>query len=181
MKAFTLILVVVGTLFLADLSWRIWIWHSEALYRTQFRFESFYTNGAKVFGIEEAKTGRPLLVMFDTPDGEKPSEVSYFFHGTNILDIYLKKGESPLCKFIFHGPGKSQEWWMNLGGEPSFTARVSYDTNGDRSGYDVLYANAWHPIVRRGDHNGIIDDGQWQQLTVDTNTWTVEAASTNHF
>jgi len=168
MKAFTFILIVVGALVFADLGWRIWTWHSDAAYRAEFTFRSFYTNGAKVFGIEEAKTGRPLLVMFDTSDGEKPGEVSYFFQGTNVLDIYLKKGESPLYRFIFHGPEKSQEWWMNLGGAPSFNAQVSYDTNGDRSGFDVLYAREWRHVERRDGHNGVVIDGQWHQLSPNT-------------
>jgi hypothetical protein len=180
MKVFTFMLVVVGVLFLADVSSRIWIWHSEATYRAQFRFENFHTNGAEVFGIEEAKTGRPLLMTFNTADGEKPGEVSYFLQGTNVLDIYLKKGEQPRYRFIFHGLGKCEVWWMNLGGEPSFTERISYDTNGNRSDFEAWYAGAWHLVDRRDNHNGIVIDGQWHQLAFDTNgAWMID--TTNHF
>lgn len=168
MKTTTFILVGISALLLADLGLRIRTWHSDASFRAEFAFRHFYTNGAKVFGIEEAKTGRPLLVMFDTADGEKPGEMSYFLGGTNILDVYLKKGEPPLYRFIFHGPGKSQEWWMNLGGGPSFTARVSYDTNGDRSDYEAWYEGEWRHVDRRDGQNGVVIDGRWHQLSPNT-------------
>lgn len=80
MKTFKHILLVVGVLLvLADVSWRILIWRSEAPYRAQFKFGHFYTNGVACLGIEEAKTGKPVLIDWDFGDGEKPGEVSYFF------------------------------------------------------------------------------------------------------
>jgi hypothetical protein len=67
-------------------------------------------------------------------------------------------------------------WWLNEGGASSFTERISYDTNGDRSSFEIWYDNAWVPVDRRNDHNGIIINGQWHQLAFDTNgLWTIEA------
>ncbi|MCX6895254.1 MAG: hypothetical protein NTZ16_07105 [Verrucomicrobia bacterium] len=170
-----ILLAVVGLLVLADFSWRIWVWNSESSYRAQFKFGYFYTNGVACVGIEEAKTGKPLLINWDFGDGEKPGEVSYFFHGTNILDVYLKKDKPPRYRFIFHGPDKSEVWWMNIGGEPSFSERVSYDTNGNRSNFEVWYAETWHSVDRRNDTNGIVINGQWFRLKKDANgMWTTE-------
>ena len=47
-------------------------------------------------------------------------------------------------------------WWLNLGGEPSFTERISYDTNGNRSNFEAWYAGAWHQVDRRDEHNGVV-------------------------
>ena len=133
-------------------------------------------------GIEEAKTGKPVLIDLDFGDGEKPGEVSYFFHGTNILDIYLKKDEVPRYRFIFHGPGKSEVWWLNLaGGEPSFTERISYDTNGNRSNFAGL-GMLGHGIRLTGETSIMVWSltEQWHRLAFDTNgAWTIDA--TNHF
>jgi hypothetical protein len=79
-------------------------------------------------------------------------------------------------RVYFPGPGKSVTWWQNRGGAETFTQRVSYDTNGVVSRSEVLYDNAWHPVDRRDDKNGIIINGQWHQLGFDTNgMWTIEA------
>jgi hypothetical protein len=142
----------------------------------QFKFRIFYTNGVECVGVEDAKTGKPLLINWDFNDGVKPGEVSYFFEGTNVLNIYLKTNQSPRYRFIFHGPKKSEVWWLNEGGASSFTERVSYDTNGDRSSFEIWHDNSWYPVDRRNGHNGIVIIGQWHQLAFDTNgMWTTEA------
>ena len=181
MRTFKLTLLIgVFLLVLADIGWRVWMWHSEAPYRAQFKFDSLYTNGASVFAIHDARTDKLLLMTYDTADGEKPGELSYFLQGTNVLNIYLKKDKPPRYRFIFHGLGKSEIWWMNLGGELSFTERISYDTNGDRSDFEAWYAEAWHQVDRRDGHNGVVVDGQWHQLAFDANgAWTID--TTNHF
>jgi hypothetical protein len=163
---------IIGLLLLANLGWMSWNWHYNAGLRSaakQFKFGYFYTNGVACVGIEEAKTGKPLLIEWDFGDGEKPGEISYFFQGTNVLDVYLTKNKSPRYRFIFRGPEKSEVWWLNMGGGSSFTERVSYDTNGNRSSFEVWYAGTWHPVDRRNEHNGIVIDGLWHQLAFDTN------------
>jgi hypothetical protein len=109
MKTFKLTLLIgVFLLVLADIGWRVRIWHSEAPYRAHFKFDSLYTNSADIFVIRDARTDKTLLMTFDTADGEKPGEVSYFMEGTNVLNIYLKKDEPPRYRFIFQDiPGIS--------------------------------------------------------------------------
>jgi hypothetical protein len=169
-----ILLAVVGLLLLADISWRIWIWHSEAPFRAQFKFEYFYTNGVASFGIEDARTSKPLLINWDFGDGEKLGEVSYYFQGTNLLDIYLKTNQLPRYRFIFHGPEKSEIWWLDRRGVGSFTERIFYDTNSDLSKHEVWYNESWQTVDRRNEKNGIVINGQWNQLAFDTNgNWTI--------
>jgi|SRR5665213_3437322 len=170
--------IIIGLLLLINLGWMSWNWHCNAGLRSadkQYKFGYFYTNGVACIGIEEAKTGKPLLIEWDFGDGEKPGEVSYFFHGTNVLDIYLKKDQPPRYRYIFHGPEKSEVWWMDRG-SGSFTERIYYDTNGGFSKHEVWYNQTWYPVDRRNEHNGVIINGQWHQLAFDTNDmWTIEA------
>jgi hypothetical protein len=171
-------LVVLISLLLLNLGWMMWSWHMDAGLRgaaKQFKFGYFYTNGVACVGIQDAKTGEPLVVEWDFGDGDKPGEVSYFFHGTNVLDIYIKKGLRTENRFIFHGPGKSEVWWLDRG-TGSFTDRISYDTNGNRADFEIWYAGAWHSVDRRNKTNGIIVDARWRQLRFDTNhMWAIKA------
>jgi len=181
LKRIPLWTLILGLLLLVNLGWISWNWHCNAGLRfaaNQFKFGYFYTNGVRCVGVEDAKTGKPLLINWDFGDGEKPGEVSYFFQGTNVLDIYLTKNKSPRYRFIFHGSGKSEVWWLNMGGGSSFTERVSYDTNGNRSGFEIWYAGTWHPVDRRSETNGIIVEEQWHQLAFDTNgMFTIETTT----
>jgi len=177
-KGIPLWALIFGLLLFANLGCMCWSWFYNASLRSaakEFKFVNYYTNDVACIGIEEAKTGKPLLINWDFGDGEKPGEVSYFFHGTNVLNIYLKKGRPPQHRFIFHGPGKSEMWWMDRG-NGSFTERIYYDTNGDFSKHEVWYNQTWYPVDRRNEHNGIIVDEQWHQLGFDMNgMWTIEA------
>lgn len=182
MKIFKLILhIVVFLLLLVDIGWRVRIWHSETPYRSQFKFQSLQTNGTAVFAVKDARTDKLLLMTYDTEDGLKPGELSYFAGGLNVLNVYFSTNHAPIYRFIFHGPRKSEEWWMNVGGASSFTERVSYDTNGNRSDYEIWYAGTWHQVDRRDGHNGIVIDGQWHQMTFGTNgEWMIGIGSTNY-
>jgi hypothetical protein len=180
MKMFSrILLIIIALLVSVDLSWRIWIWNVNTDYRAaakHVKVVGFHTNDVDGVGIVEAKTGKPLWIEWQDNRDKTPNEVSYFFRGTNVLDIYLKKNQSPRYKFIFHGPDKSEVWWMNIDGGPSFTERISYDTNGNRSNFEIWYDNSWRPVDRRNEKNGIVISGQWHQLAFDTNgLWTVEA------
>ena len=165
-------------LLLVDISWHIWIWKVDASLRAfskQFKLERFHTNDVSAVGIVEAKTDKLLLMDWDFGDGLKPGELSYFSEGTNILNVYFRKDKPPTYRFIFHGPAKSEVWWINMGGESSFTTRVSYDANGNCSNFEALYANTWYPIDRRNEHNGIIINGQWHQLAFTNDTVAIES------
>jgi hypothetical protein len=64
--------------------------------------------------------------------------------------------------------GKSQEWlWDHSSG--TFNERIRYDTNGDRCGWEVWYGSDWRPVERRDKKNGIVVDGLWHHLELDTN------------
>jgi hypothetical protein len=174
-----ILLVIVALLLLADLSSRTWVWNVDADYRAaakHVKVVGFHTNDVDGIGIVEAKTGKPYWIEWQDKRDKTPDEISYFFQGTNVLDIYFKKDQPPRNKFIFHGPGKSEVWWMNIDGGPSFTERISYDTNGNRSDFEAWYNQAWRTVDRRNGTNGIVVDGQWHQLAFDTNgMWTIEA------
>ncbi|HEY4416952.1 MAG TPA: hypothetical protein VGO57_14780 [Verrucomicrobiae bacterium] len=156
----------------ANLACLIWGRHYPVDFNSvnkHFKFDTFYTNGATGYVIQDAKTGKSLLINWDFGDGEQPGEVSYFFAGTNILNVYLKNNRAPRYRFIFHGLEKSEIWWLNEGGASSFTERVTYNTNGDRSNFEIWYENGWYPVDRRNGHNGIIINGQWRPLAFDAN------------
>ena len=167
-----ILLYIVTLLVLADLSWRVLDWSDDANGRTSglhVNVIGIHTNDADGVEIVESKTGKPLWIEWQDKADKTPEEFSYFFQGTKVLNVYLRKSQPPLYRFIFHGPGKSEQWWLNLGGEPTFTGRVSYDTNGDLSDFDVWLNESWHAVERRNGHNGVIINGEWQQLSADTN------------
>ncbi len=181
MKAFGSIplwALIFGLLLLANLGWMSWNWRYNADLRSdskQFKLAHFHNNDVTGLGIVEAKTGKPLWIEWDFDHGGKPDEVSYYFNGTNVFNLHLKEGRPPRYDVIFHGPGKSEVWWWDKG-SGSFTERISYDTNGNRSGFEDWYAGAWYPVDRRNEKNGIVINGQWFHLLLDTNDmWTIEA------
>jgi hypothetical protein len=172
----------IALLLLANVGFICWVWFDTADIRfaaKEFKFANYYTNGVACIVIQEAKTRKPLLTSWDFGDGIKPGEMSYFFQGTNILNIYLTKNHPPTYKFIFHGLEKSEVWWFNMGGGESFNERASYDTNGNLSNFEILYDNTWYTTEKRNGKNGIIVNSQWHQLTSDTNGMLTIEAPTN--
>jgi len=100
-----ILLAIVALLVLADLSWHVWIWDVNADYRAaakQVKVVGFHTNDLDGVGIVEAKTGKPLWVEWHDSHGKTPDEVSYFFHGTNVLNLYLREGKPPAYEVVFH-------------------------------------------------------------------------------
>jgi len=157
--------------------WRSWNWPRHArpgAAASQFRFEEFHSNDVAGVGIVEAKSGKPIWIEWYFHGGCRPDVESFFLHGTNVFNLHLRENGPPQYEAIFYGPGKSQVWWGDKG-SGSFTQRISYDTNGDRCGFEVWYLGAWHPVDRRDKMNGIVVNGQWRHLAIDTNgAWTLE-------
>jgi hypothetical protein len=179
-KDIRLWMLAVGLLLLANLGWMICNWKRNGELRAgaeQFKFGKFRTNDVEGIGIEETKTGRPLWIEWDFDHRGKADVISYYFHGTNVLNLHLKEGQPPRYDVIFHGPGRSEVWWWDRG-SGSFTERISYDTNGNRCGFEVWYDGAWRPVDRLNKKNGIVINGQWFHLKLNTNgAWTIEDAT----
>jgi hypothetical protein len=186
MRVFKTILLVFGVLLvMADISWRVWAWHHYAEGRAvlkHFKVEYLHTNDWSGIGIFDAKTSQPIWVRWDIGhDGDSIME-QHYFEGHDVFDVTLSSNRPPQYGVFFRGPGKSVTWWLDDSGSGSFTERIYYNTNGDFYKREVWYKQAWHLVDRRDDKNGLIIDGQWHQLTFDTNrTWVIEAVSTNHF
>jgi hypothetical protein len=185
MRAFkTILLVVIALLVLADVSWRVWAWRHYAAGRAvlaHFKVEYTHTNDWSGIGIFDAKTSKPVWVRWDIGhDGNSSIESSYF-QGHDVLDVTTTSNGPPKYSVFFGGPGKSVTWWLDRLGSGSFTERIFYDTNGVPAKHEVWYDNAWQLVDRRDGTNGLVIDGQWHQLAIDTNrTWTTKAASINH-
>lgn len=162
-------------LLLANFAWVCWNGRLNSIPYwavKHFHFERFRdNNGVLCFGINDAKTGRLVLTErhLGLGDDGMPAEFDYYCRGTNVLDVFDAPGRLPLYQFEFHGPGKSQVWWLNSGGGSFFTQRISYDTNGVLSKNELWYDRAWHSVDRRNGTNGIVINGQWHRIRYDTN------------
>ena len=167
---------ILSLLLLANLVWFSWniYQHAGPLDPAkQFRVQVLHTNDMHGIGLFDAKTGEPLWSQFTT-NGQLVME-NHFFRGRDVFDIKVKSNRPPVYNVFFYGVGKSVTWWLNAGGSDTFTERFFYDTNGDFSGNEVWYCQAWHPVDRRTGKNGIIVNGQWRQLGFDANgMWTTE-------
>jgi hypothetical protein len=142
----------------------------------RFRVELIHTNNISGTGIFERGTELPIWTEWDIKNTEKPNQESFYFQGKDVFDITLKSNRPPVFSVYFRGAGKSVTWWLNAGGAEFFSERIYYDTNGDFSREEIWYENSWHPVDRLNAHNGIVINGQWHQLTFDTNgMWTIEA------
>jgi hypothetical protein len=177
---------VLTLLLLANLSWLLW--HSArncvlSAAGREFRIEVLRTNGVSGLGIFERRTERPLWVEWDFRDGSGTHQEEYFFRGREVLDVTLGTNRLPKYGVYFRGPGKSATWWVDDCGSGSFTDRIYYNTNGDFYRREVWYNQAWRTVDRRHEKNGIVIDGQWRQLGLDTNgAWTTETMiATNRF
>ena len=172
--------LIFGLLLFANLGWISWIRCFNDDLRSgakQFKLVHFHTNDVAGIGIVEKITGKPLWIEWDFNHDGKPDEESYFYQGTNVFNLHLSQGQRPKYDVIFYGAGKSQVWWWDKG-NGSFTERISYDTNGNRSGFEVWYDKAWHSVVRQNKKNGVMLNGQWNELWVDTNgLWTMELST----
>jgi hypothetical protein len=185
MRAFkTILLVLSVALVTVDVCWHVWAWHYYAESRAvlkRFKVEYLHTNDMSGIGIYDAKSGQPIWTEFDFNHDGNPDSESYYFQGQDVFDIVLSSNRPPKYSVYFRGPGKSVTWWLDHQGIGSFTDRIFYDTNDVPAKHEVWYNNRWQLIDRRDEKNGLVIDGQWHQLALDTNrAWTVEAASTNH-
>jgi hypothetical protein len=183
-----ILLAVVGLLLLADISWRIWAWNSNAEIRAfskEFKIEILHTNDVSpwpylsgdvsAIGIIDVKTGKPIWVRWNPNDADGKDIENYYFQGQSLFSIYHTNNSPLIYNVYFRGPGKSFTWWRNSGGADTFTTRVFYDINGDLSKHEAWYDQSWQTVDRREGKNGIIISGQWTQLAFDTNgMWTTE-------
>jgi len=169
-----ILLVVVGLLLLVDICFHILARNSNVTFAKQFKLETFHTNNVSVIGIDDAKTGKPLLMNWNYGDGLNPGELSFFSEGINVLNVYFRTNKPPAYRFIFHGPVKSETWWFDRQGIGSFDERIFYDTNADFSKHEIWYQDTWQTVDRRNEKNGIVLNGQWYQLAFDANhNWTI--------
>jgi hypothetical protein len=180
-----LILLLVATLdWMRWNSSKEWSFSNHSEFRAagkQFKIEVLHTNGASGVGVFESKSERPIWVEWDFNNDAEAVQESYFFQGRDVFDVTLHSNRPPKYSVYFYGPGKSATWWIDDRGSGSFTDRIYYDTNGDFSRREVWYNQTWHAVNRQNGKNGVIIDGEWHQLSLDTNgIWTTEAGvSTN--
>jgi len=193
-----ILLIVVGLLLLADISERslFWLHYHSSLSKDFSNATASLTNTI---------TGNPLLVMVghsNSVDGAidgivirkdktsellwtesdfdhdgKPDEASYFFHGTNMFNLFLMEGHPPEYGVIFYGTEKSKVTWLDKG-SGSFIERIFDDTNGVFSRVEVWYNETWRPIENRNGNRVIVINGQSLRLTLTNGVWT--SVSTNN-
>ena len=188
----TIILIL---LLLANLGWMWWNSSRHSGLRAagkQFKIEMLHTNGASGVGIFEGKTEQPLWVEWDLDSDGKADQVNYFFQGKDVFDVSLSSNHPPKfsvyfrsssadttrrCRIRMHPPtvSRSREkrtWWIDDGGNGSFSERIYYNTNGNFYRREAWYNEAWQVVDRRNERNGIVINGAWRQLHLDTNTET---------
>jgi hypothetical protein len=186
MRVLKYILLVGGvTLLIADISWRVWAWRHYAEIRSvlaNFKVEYTHTNDWSGVGFFDVKTSQPIWIKWDVGHAGDSIMEQHYFQGHDVFDITLSSNRPPKYTVFFGGPGKSVTWWLDRLGSGSFTERIFYDRNGAFAKHEVWYDNAWHLVDRRDGTNGMVIEGQWHQLAVDTNrTWTIKPSSTNQF
>jgi hypothetical protein len=169
-------------LLLANLGWMSWNLYQHAEYDAiraaykHFKIEVLHTNNLSCIGLFEAKTEQPIWAEFSR--GGKLEMESYFFQGKEIFDVALSGNRPPRYGVFFCGPEKRVTWWLDRGGIGSFTERIFYDTNCDVSKHEIWYNQGWQSVDRRNETNGIVLNGQWLRLKLDTNgAWTINSTS----
>ncbi len=173
--------IIVILLLLANLG-RLW-WNSSRHpeFRAadkQFKMYVLHTNGVSGVGIFERKTEQPLWVEWDFNNDGKADQENYYFQGKDVFDVTLSSNHPPKFSVYFRGPGKSATWWIDDGGNGSFTERIYYNTNGNFYRREVWYNEAWQVVDRRNEKNGIVINGAWRRLHLDTNgMWTTETSA----
>jgi hypothetical protein len=174
--------LILGLLLLANFLWYSFAWYSgwyeNANLRAaakQIRVIAVHTNDLDGVAIMDISTGKPLWIQWNTGRNGSPRAISYFFDSKDVFDLTLVKSRQPKYGVYFYGPAKKVTWWLDRGDSGTFTERIFYDTNGVPSKHEVWYDNTWYPVDRTNEHNGIIINGQWHQLSFDTNgMWTIE-------
>ena len=170
--------IIIILLLLANLGWIWWnVSCNSGLCAAgkQFKIEMLHTNGVSGIGIFEGKTEQPLWIEWDFNSDGKAKQENYFFQGKDVFDVTLSSNHAPKYSVYFRGPGKSATWWIDDWGNGSFTDRIYYDTNGNFYNREVWYKEAWNTVDRRNERNGIVINGQWHQLALDTNgLWTTK-------
>jgi hypothetical protein len=172
--AFILIL-----LFLANLGWmlRNLYRHAEdvailASYKN-FKIEVLHTNDWSGVGLFEAKTEQPIWTEWSI-DG-KPVMENYYFQGHSVFDIGLSSNRPPRYSVYYREPDKSVTWWLDRGGNGSFTERIFYNTNGNFYKQEIWYDQSWQKVDRRNETNGIVLNDQWFPLKRDANgAWMID-------
>ncbi|MGH7978867.1 MAG: hypothetical protein ACREE6_05785 [Limisphaerales bacterium] len=173
-----LILIVLLLLNLGWMSYNFYSHVGSVADAGGFKVEVLHTNDVSGLGIFEVKTGEPLWDEWDFNRDGRPDQENYFFRGKDVFGITLGGNRRPKYSVYFRGPGKSVTWWLDRGGNGSFTERVFYDTNDDFSRYEIWYKQAWHTVDRRNGTNGIVVGGKWHQLAFDTNgMWTIDSVT----
>jgi hypothetical protein len=173
----TILLVICVALVLADDSSRIWAgldYAGDRAFVRQFKVEALHTNDTSTIGVFYANTERPLWTESALGHGKMES---YYFRGKDVFDITLSSNRPPKYSVYFRGLGKSETWWLDRSGNGSFTERIFYDTNGDFAKHEIWYKESWQTVDRRNGKNGILMNGQWHQLALDTNGWTIETVT----
>jgi hypothetical protein len=169
--------VIVIVLLLANLGWMSWNLYQHAVVYSaikQFKLELVRTNDMSGVGLFETKSNQPIWMRLSK--NNRPVGENHFFQGKDVFDVFLSSNSSPKYSVFFHGPGKSVTWWLDDAGKGSFTERLYYNTNGDFYKREVWYNQGWYIVDRRNGTNGVVVDGAWRQVHLDTNgMWTIEA------
>jgi hypothetical protein len=170
-------------LLLANLGWMLWNLHQHAedvairaSYKN-FKIEVLRTNNWSGIGLVEAKTEQPIWIEWSV-DG-KPVMENYYFEGRDVFDVALSSNRLPRYSVYFHEPDKSVTWWLDRGGNGSFTERIFYNTNGNFYKHEVWYDQSWQTVEKRNETNGIVINSQWFRLKkFDTNgAWTIDSTN----
>jgi hypothetical protein len=186
-----ILLAVVGLLLLADISLRIRD-HSSFSNSTASITNSIFGGPLSVMLVhsnsvdaawdtivmQKDKSWQPLWAEWDFGHGGR--SISYFFQGKIVLNIHTATDQKPGYEFVSrNGEGETQVHWWDRKDSGIFTEKISYNTNGDLSKYEVWYDEAWHIVDRRNGTNGIVINGQWLHLKFDTNGIPMMDTKTN--
>jgi hypothetical protein len=170
-------------LLLANLGWMSWNLYRHAEYVAilasykNFKLEVLHTNDWSGIGRFEAKTEQPIWVEWSV-DG-KPMMENHYFQGHDVFDVTLSSNRPARYSVYYREPDKSITWWLDRGGNGSFTERIFYDTSGNFYKQEVWYDQSWQKVDRRNGTNGIIPNNHWFPLKRDANgVWTID--STNY-
>lgn len=137
-----------------------------------FQFGRFRdSDGTLCLAIIDRREGKPIVIERHLGIGldRIPGEFNFYFRGTNILNIYNKPDRFPIYQFVFHGPRKSQVWWVNAGGGSLFTERAFYDAGGNLTNQQMWYDQAWRSVDRQNGTKGIVINRQWYKFRFDKN------------